>query len=300
MRVEAVIAIQQLLALYGHVVDGEPERLGEVFAYDAVFDGRRSGRDVYRGLDAIRAFFEPRQPPHPPSHNTYNVFVYERDGAVRARSKWMAIDRGSGDVRSGDYDDRLVEGRDGWRIQERVATVRWWPGPTANPVDLPGPERADALERLDAIEAIKQLKALYFHLVDTKQWDRWRALFEDDAQLVGRFHPDGTSPDEFVATVRQRLGGDVISVHHGHTPIIELTGPCTARGIWRFFDWIQEPGAVPHRIGYGYYYERYRRSGDAWRIDSMRIVRLRVDNVHTDVAPIAPLPDLGALASQWP
>jgi len=33
---------------------------------------------------------------------------------------------------------------------------------------------------LAEIEAIKQLKARYFRLLDTKQWDAWREVFSDD------------------------------------------------------------------------------------------------------------------------
>ena len=33
----------------------------------------------------------------------------------------------------------------------------------------------DTVERLDAIEAIKQLKARYFRCMDTKDWDGLRA-----------------------------------------------------------------------------------------------------------------------------
>jgi 3-phenylpropionate/cinnamic acid dioxygenase small subunit len=36
---------------------------------------------------------------------------------------------------------------------------------------------------LEEIEAIKRLKARYFRLMDTKQWDQWGDVFTEDAHL---------------------------------------------------------------------------------------------------------------------
>ena len=38
----------------------------------------------------------------------------------------------------------------------------------------------DFSQQLWEIEQIKQLKARYFRLMDTKDWDAWRELFTDD------------------------------------------------------------------------------------------------------------------------
>ena len=35
----------------------------------------------------------------------------------------------------------------------------------------------DRLERLEAIEAIRNVKARYFRLIDTKQWEELRGVF---------------------------------------------------------------------------------------------------------------------------
>jgi hypothetical protein len=141
LRAEDAVAIGQLLALYGHLVDrGELDRLGEVFTDDATFDGSAELAGAsFGGLDELRRFFAPQHPPHPPSHNTLGTVVTVHDGVVRALSKWLAIDRGSGHLRSGDYEDELVQTPDGWRIRKRVVVCRWWVGPTAMVVDTPGP-----------------------------------------------------------------------------------------------------------------------------------------------------------------
>ena len=38
-------------------------------------------------------------------------------------------------------------------------------------------------EQLTDIEAIKQLKARYFRLMDTKRWEEWGDVFTKDARL---------------------------------------------------------------------------------------------------------------------
>lgn len=126
---EDILAVHQLLGLYGHVVDGgDVSRLGEVFAPDAIFDTSDFEQGIHRGLPAIEAIFALGAPPHPPAHLTTNVFVDQEHGVVRAHSKWLTIDRSSGGVRSGDYRDELVSSEDGWRIARRTVTIRFYTG----------------------------------------------------------------------------------------------------------------------------------------------------------------------------
>jgi hypothetical protein len=126
------------------------------------------------------------------------------------------------------------------------------------------------------IEAIKQLKARYCRLLDTKQWDAWRALFSDDfrAEIHGPhpvIHFEG--PDEMVDANRKLLA-DAPTVHHGHTPEIELTGPDTARGIWAMVDVVKLGAGF---TGYGHYHEEYRRERGGWLITSLRLTRTLVE-----------------------
>ena len=127
------------------------------------------------------------------------------------------------------------------------------------------------------IEAIKQLKARYCRLLDTKDWQGWRGVFADD------FHSD-TSPsggkvidgaDEFVAFVRKTLEKQP-TVHQVHAPEIELTSATTARGVWALNDVVRlAPGL--NLDGYGHYHETYEKGPDGWRIKSLLLTRLRVD-----------------------
>jgi hypothetical protein len=129
-----IVAIQQVLALYGHVADavvggGDPDRLLEVFAVDATIDRRAAHGVLHRGIGEIQELFVGRDAPHPPSHQGMNAYVWEEDGVVRAVSKWLVIEPRTGGMRSGDYTDVFRRTENGWRVAERVVRVRWWDGP---------------------------------------------------------------------------------------------------------------------------------------------------------------------------
>jgi hypothetical protein len=143
----------------------------------------------------------------------------------------------------------------------------------------------DAIQRLLAIEEIKQLKARYFRCVDARDWEGYRAVFAGDALFDIRADmPEGgivTGGDEIIKLVRPSLTGDVISVHHGHCPEIEITSDTTAKGIWAMEDklyWTQNSGFPISRLhGMGHYHETYSKKDGHWRIQTMKLTRIRVE-----------------------
>jgi len=135
---------------------------------------------------------------------------------------------------------------------------------------------------VDDIEAVKQLKARYFRTMDTKDWDGMRRVFTDDV-VMDTTDSGGnvvTGGDEFMTFLRRTLD-NVVTVHHGHMPEIELTSPTTASGIWSMEDIVRWPdGRELH--GYGHYHETYEKSADGWRIKSLTLTRLRMDITAPD------------------
>ena len=131
---------------------------------------------------------------------------------------------------------------------------------------------------MDDLEAIKQLKARYFRLMDTKDWDGFRELFTSDVLVDVSSDGAGTFDglDQFLAMLVPTLQ-DVVTVHHGHTPEIEVTSPTTATGIWAMEDHLQFPSDGPELHGYGHYHETYVKVDGAWRIATTRLERLRLD-----------------------
>jgi SnoaL-like protein len=136
-----------------------------------------------------------------------------------------------------------------------------------------------AVDRLVAIEDIKQLKARYFRCLDQKDWDCWRAVFASD-------FIDGTRKEGMDGMFRHLhengLYDRVKSVHHGEMPEITILSPTTARGIWAggseiFFPLGQhfettgkeavEQGKSHHF--YTFYYETYVKQDGQWKIHTM-------------------------------
>ena len=131
--------------------------------------------------------------------------------------------------------------------------------------------------QVDDIEAIKRLKARYFRTMDTKDWDGMRQVFAD-AVFIDTTDSGGRvveGADEFMRGLRDLLA-DVVSVHHGHMPEIELTSATTATGIWAMEDRLRWPdGRELH--GAGHYFEEYEKIDGQWRITKMTLTRLRTE-----------------------
>ncbi|KUI04710.1 nuclear transport factor 2 family protein [Mycobacterium sp. IS-3022] len=127
------------------------------------------------------------------------------------------------------------------------------------------------------IEAIKQLKARYCRLLDTKQWAAWRTIFTDDflsdTTEAGGKVIDGA--DEFVAFTRKSLRNQA-TVHQVHAPEIEITSSTTARGVWALEDVVRFGPGINLR-GYGHYTETYEKADGRWLIKSSKLTRLRED-----------------------
>lgn len=148
---------------------------------------------------------------------------------------------------------------------------------------------SDDIRRILDIEEIKQLKARYFRLMDTKRWDDWGLVFAEDAVMeVPEANMVSNGREEIVRTVSVALEG-ARTAHHGHMPEIEVTGPDSARGTWAMYDYVEWPASPSgERVGlqgFGHYLEEYVREDGEWRIGRIRLERLRVD-------PLGVLPDI--------
>jgi hypothetical protein len=158
----------------------------------------------------------------------------------------------------------------------------------------------DALTRLIATEDIKQLKARYFRAVDLKDAALLRSVFMDDAivDYRGSTMDPRTGINAIEATEDTVLEGgevaanwiietvrDLVSVHHASVPEIEITSATTATGIWPMVDHLRFPPGAPvsELVGYGHYHETYRCVDGQWKIERLRLTRLRVDNRVDDL-----------------
>ena len=146
-------------------------------------------------------------------------------------------------------------------------------------------------EWLLAIEDIKRLMARRIRAMDTKDWALYDTCHAADATLDSfgtlpdKHKPAGSiarGKDQILVMIRKVVDGRVklTTVHHAHTPEIEITSATTAKGVWAIEDllWWQNGDTTEHLRGFGHYHETYEKIGDAWFIKSRVLTRLRVDS----------------------
>lgn len=145
----------------------------------------------------------------------------------------------------------------------------------------------DDLQRLVAIEEIRQLKARYWQGVDLKDEKLLRSVFTDDAVIDFRTEthppdqlpPTTPSPDVWAPRCLKGLAG-FDTAHHGHTVQIGFHSDTEADGVWPMEDnlWAKDPaaGGFTHVHGYGIYYDSYRKTENGWRISATTLKRLHV------------------------
>ena len=139
------------------------------------------------------------------------------------------------------------------------------------------------VERLLALEEIKQVKARYFRCMDTKDWAGFAAVFTRDA--TADYSSEG-DPKEWsaagaanvVALVRKAVE-PAVTIHHGHMAEVEVLSPTTARAIFAMEDLIWWPDQSRRKTlhGWGHYHETYEKVGGKWLIKTLKLTRLRVE-----------------------
>ncbi len=137
------------------------------------------------------------------------------------------------------------------------------------------------LERLEALEEVRTLKARYAILADRVLGSPSPAnaltladLFTDDAVADYGFFGTFTGRDALIQAFTEVLpAGTRWSAHYIVNPILTVQGD-TAEGTWSFLIHAvprNPPDAAPV-VFFGSYEEKYRRVGGVWKISSL-IVR---------------------------
>lgn len=136
----------------------------------------------------------------------------------------------------------------------------------------PNDDLQQRIYRLEAIEAIKQLKARYLTACDRKQVDVLRDCFPDrpvviDYGPVGSFdHRDG------LAGIFEKIACNdhVFDIHLGANPQIRLIDATHAEGVWGLY-FFQIDAATDKLMQLaGYYDDRYELIDGAWKIVETR------------------------------
>jgi hypothetical protein len=133
------------------------------------------------------------------------------------------------------------------------------------------------VEKLEAIEEIRQTKCRYLRCTDTKDWAGLRTVFCADASL-GDDLAMVQGADAVVEAIRQGTEG-MTMVHHGHNSEVWIDSADTAHAISAFEDLGFNAARELKMHGYGRYHETYRREDGAWKILECKVYRLTiVDN----------------------
>jgi hypothetical protein len=154
-------------------------------------------------------------------------------------------------------------------------------------------------------EEVRELKARYFRLMDTKLWGDYATLFLDDSvfdvseafngpggvdasSLEAAVHEPIIGRDAIVAYVSHGLNARVCSFHAGFMPEIEILSGTAARAVWPMEDrlWLMDgPVALMH--GWGHYQETYTRCDGRWHIQTLKLTRIWLELTAREPANIA-------------
>lgn len=70
------------------------------------------------------------------------------------------------------------------------------------------------------------------------------------------------------------------SVHQGHTPVLEVLSETEATGIWPMEDIVVASHRRRVTHGWGHYHETYRKAEGAWKIASLHLTRLLLEETR--------------------
>lgn len=154
----------------------------------------------------------------------------------------------------------------------------------------------DDLQRLTAIDAIRQAKAEYLRGNDTGDLALVRGMLAEDCVLDFRkCWTDPTTGEDLLPEINVVIHGSAAfspegfaalgvtsehsSAHHAYSFEVAFTGDATAQVTWAMTDRLFMPagGKYSQLTGYGYYHDTFERTDGAWKLKTMRVSRLRVE-----------------------
>jgi SnoaL-like domain len=142
----------------------------------------------------------------------------------------------------------------------------------------------DTLSLVDPseIESICQLKYAYFRLLDLKRFTELGELLTEDATTAyqsGELRQSGR--DAIVAFLQESLGDpDIITMHNGHHPEIELGDDDTASGRWYLEDRVIVPAHDFEIHGTALYEDRYTKVDGSWKISHTGYERIYEEHIR--------------------
>jgi hypothetical protein len=146
------------------------------------------------------------------------------------------------------------------------------------------------LERLIAIEDIRNLQSRYVRYADLKDWRALVGLFLPGASFTPY---DVEGKPQIVMTGREQIAervstsvGAGTALHHLFSYEIDIDSPTRARGVWAMEDWLDRTnndsstgaaGSFKTMHGCGHYHVAYEKIDGAWFIADLKLHRVKLD-----------------------
>lgn len=130
------------------------------------------------------------------------------------------------------------------------------------------------LARLEAVEAIRRLKAHYFHCCDGKDPDGMAACFVSGAAAIDYGVLGKFSSGAALAHVFNSLGchPQLLEMHHGANPDISVLDELHATGTWSLhYQQIDTVKQTLTQLG-AVYHDAYQLEDGEWKISATRCV----------------------------
>lgn len=118
------VELHELPGRYGDAIDDRDwERLARIFTDDATFDLTDLGGPKLVGLAEIQRFMDV-EAQHPQTHLMTNIYVDDTPGGVKMHFRIVALLPTEKRVGTASYHDDVVKTDAGWRVKDRVITLR--------------------------------------------------------------------------------------------------------------------------------------------------------------------------------
>jgi len=127
---------------------------------------------------------------------------------------------------------------------------------------------ARKIQRLEDIEAIKQLKARYLNACDAQDPERAKSCFAEGPVLIDMGHVGVfKSRDDFAALYKAAgCHPHILDMHHGANPEIEFIDDANAKALWALEYRNINTQAKTVTFLSAVYHDEYRKIGGQWRI----------------------------------
>lgn len=147
-------------------------------------------------------------------------------------------------------------------------------------------------QRLEDIEAIRQLKYRYCRAIDMADMALLKTLFAEDASVCyvgGSYRFEAQGRDTILEALSHAFHAEAVAMHHVNHPEIELVSDTEATGIWYLKDWFLNLKLMLITDGTALYRDRYVKRDGQWLIQHASYSR-----IFEIVTPVTEKPNLTA------